>query len=101
LRALVRGLKDTIRDPARAIDSVLERNEGAVREVELERLRMLIRDNILTAEVNADGFGTVDPARFEAAIDQIGLTFKFRSKPTLSDIFDLSFLPSATVRKFY
>jgi len=30
------------------------------REVELERLRMAIRDNIVTPEVRADGYGAVD-----------------------------------------
>jgi NitT/TauT family transport system substrate-binding protein len=101
LRAFVKGLKETIRDPTHAIEPVLERNEGADREVELERLRMVVRDNIVTPEAKADGFGTVDTARFEAGIDQIGLTFKFKSRPALADVFDLSFLPSAIERKFY
>jgi NitT/TauT family transport system substrate-binding protein len=99
LQAFLRGLKDTIRDPARAIESVLKRNEGAKKELELERLRMAIRDNILTPEVKANGFGGIDPARLTSAIEQLGLTFKFKTKPQGPDIFDASFLPPPAERR--
>jgi NitT/TauT family transport system substrate-binding protein len=80
---------------------VLERNETANREAELEQLRMVVRENILTPEVKAQGFGGVDPARFEQAIGQLGLVTKFKTKPALPDIFDVSFLPSADARKLH
>src|SRR5262249_23743862 len=86
LRAFLKGLKETIRDPARAIEPVLERNEGATREVELERLRMVIHDNILTPEARAVGFGAVDRPRFEQALEQMALTYKFKSRPALPDL---------------
>jgi NitT/TauT family transport system substrate-binding protein len=101
LRAFLRGLKETIREPAQTIRAVLERNETANREVELEQLRMVARENILTPEVKAQGFGGVDPARFEQAIGQLGLVVKFKAKPALTDIFDVSFLPSADARKLH
>src|SRR5882762_9243628 len=40
LRAFLRGLKETVREPARAVESVLRRNDLAKKETELERLRM-------------------------------------------------------------
>jgi NitT/TauT family transport system substrate-binding protein len=101
LRAFLMGLKDTVREPSQAVRAVLERNETANREVELEQLRMVVRENILTPEVKAQGFGSVDPARFERAIGQLGLVMKFKTKPALPDIFDLSFLPSADARKLH
>src|SRR5262245_8586109 len=54
---------------------------------------MAIRGNILTPEVRANGYGGVEFERFEQAIDQIGLAHKFKAKPSVADIFDLSFLP--------
>jgi NitT/TauT family transport system substrate-binding protein len=99
LRALLRGLKESVHDPARAVESVLQRNEIAKKDTELERLRMAIRDNILTPEVKANGYGSVDPTRLQAAIDQIALSFKLKSKPNPPDIFDESFLPSAADRR--
>jgi NitT/TauT family transport system substrate-binding protein len=99
LKAVVRGLKETVRSPETAIESVLKRNDVARKDVELERLKMAIRDNILTPEVKAHGYGDVDMARLDRAIDQIGLTHAFKAKPKGADIFDASFLPPAADRK--
>jgi NitT/TauT family transport system substrate-binding protein len=98
LRAFTKGLKDTVRDPAAAIDSVIKRNDLAKKDVELERLRMALNDNILTPEVEANGYGQVDMARLDRAIGQIALTYDFKAKPKASDIFDPSFLPPAADR---
>ena len=99
LRAFVKGLKDTVKDPATAVDSVIKRNDVAKKDVELERLRMALRDNILTPEVKANGFGGVDMARLDKAIDQIALTYEFKAKPKGADVFDASFLPPEADRK--
>jgi NitT/TauT family transport system substrate-binding protein len=99
LRAFTRGLKDTIKNPNAAIESVLKRSDGARKEIELERLRIALRDNILTPEVKAQGLGGVDPARFDRGIEQIALAYKFKTKPKLEDVFDASFLPPAADRK--
>ena len=101
LRAFVKGLKETVKTPAAAVDSVLKRNDVAKKPTELERLNMAIRDNIVTPEVKANGYGGIDAARFNAAIEQIGLTYKWKAaKPKAEDIFDSSYLPSAADRKF-
>jgi len=94
LRAYVKALKDTVRDPVRAVEAVLRRNSAAVKEVELERLRMAIRDDILTPAVKANGYGGIEPARFAAAIEQIALTYKFKAKDKAADAFDPTFLPA-------
>jgi NitT/TauT family transport system substrate-binding protein len=100
LRAFVKGLKETVKQPSAAVDSVLRRNDLARRNVEVERLKIAIRDNIVTPEVKANGYGGIDSARFERAIDQIALTYKFRAaKPKPDDIFDASYLPPAADRK--
>jgi len=99
LRAYLKGLKETIKDPARAVESVLSRNDAAKKDVELERLRMAIRDNIVTDEVRTNGFGAVDPNRLDRAIDQLAMTYEFRLKPKAADVFDGSFLPSTADRK--
>jgi NitT/TauT family transport system substrate-binding protein len=99
LRAFLKGLKDTVRDPSTAVDSVIKRNDVAKKPVELERLRMAIRDNIVTPEVKANGFGGVSMERLDKSIDQIALTYTFKAKPKGADIFDPSFLPAAGDRK--
>ena len=99
LRAFLKGLKETVKRPSSAVESVLKRNDMAKKDVETERLKMAIRENIVTPEVKANGYGAVDAARFARAVDQIALTYKFKAKPKQEDIFDASYLPSAADRK--
>jgi len=101
LRAFVKGLKEAVKSPETAVDAIIKRNDAAKKSTELERLNMAIRDNIVTPEVRAHGYGGIDNARFDAAIEQIGLTYKWKAvKPKAEDIFDASFLPSPADRKF-
>jgi NitT/TauT family transport system substrate-binding protein len=99
LRAYLKALKDTVRDPARAVEAVLHRSDAAGRTVELERLRMAIGDNVITPAVKAAGYGGVEPERFGAAIDQLALTYRFRAREKATEAFDPSFLPPAAYRK--
>jgi NitT/TauT family transport system substrate-binding protein len=100
LRAFVKGLHETAKNPASSVDSVLKRNDVAKKETELERLQIALKDNILTPEVKQNGFGGVNMDRLDKSIDQIALTYQFKNaKPKGADIFDDSFLPPAAERK--
>jgi len=100
LRALTKGMQETIKNPATAVESIVKRNDVAKKDVELERLQMAIKDNIMTDEVRRHGFGAVDPERLDKSIEQIALTYTFKNaKPKASDIFDSSFLPANEERK--
>jgi NitT/TauT family transport system substrate-binding protein len=98
LRAVMRGLRDTIADPAAAVDTVLTRNDVARKDVEMDRLRMTLDQNILTPWVKENGVGGIDRDRFEKALDQIGLAFPYRNRPKVDDIFDDRFLPPPSER---
>jgi NitT/TauT family transport system substrate-binding protein len=100
VRAFLKGLKDTIRHPGAAIEAVLKRNDAAKKSLELERLQMALRDNVVTPEVKTNGLGGVVMDRLDKSIDLIGLTYAFKNaKPKGTDIFDGSFLPPAADRK--
>ena len=100
LNAFLKGLKDTVKSPETAVDSVIKRNDVAKKPVELERLQMALKDNILTPEVKANGFGGVDMDRLDKSVDQIAITYDFKNaKPKGVAIFDASFLPPAADRK--
>jgi NitT/TauT family transport system substrate-binding protein len=100
IRALIKGLQETVKNPAASVDSVLKRNDVAKKDVELERLQIALKENILTTEVKQNGYGAVDMARLDKSIDQIALTYQFKNaKPKGSDVFDASFLPDAAARK--
>ena len=99
LRALMKGVQDTVRDPAAAVDSVIKRNDVAKKAVELERLKMVLEQNMITPWVKQNGFGGIDKERFAKSLDQIGLTFQYKRKPQAEDVFTEEFLPPADQRK--
>jgi NitT/TauT family transport system substrate-binding protein len=93
LRAAIAGTNLAIREPGHAVDEVLNRMEDGARDLELERLRTVIDDNILTPEVKRNGIGGVDPVRLQRSIEQVSEDFKFVKRPSAADIFDDGFLP--------
>lgn len=99
LRAVIAGTRLAISQPAQAIDDVVAQMDGGSRDLELERLRIVLHDNILTDDVKRDGLGGLDPARFEASLGEIAEDFSFRKRPSAADIFDQSFLPDPAGRK--
>ncbi len=93
VRALIKGIQETIRSPDTAIDSVMSRNPIAKRDVELERLKLSIAKNFVTPDVRKNGIGGIDAKRLERSIEQIGLTFQYTNKPKPADIFSAQYLP--------
>jgi NitT/TauT family transport system substrate-binding protein len=77
----------------------MKRNAIANRDVELERLKLSLDKNYVSADVKKNGLGAVDMARLTRSIDQIGLTFKYTNKPKAADIFTSEFLPPAADRQ--
>lgn len=93
VRATIKGIQDTIKNPDAAIDSLMKRSPIGNRDVELERLKLSLEKNFVNAEVIKAGFGGVDVKRLERSIEQIGLTFKFTNKPKAGDVFTSEYLP--------
>jgi NitT/TauT family transport system substrate-binding protein len=93
LRATIAGMHLAIKDPGHAAEEVVSRMEDGSRDLELQRLRTVIEENILTSEVKRNGLGGVDPSRLDRSIDEVAEDFKFLKRPSVTDIFDDSFLP--------
>src|SRR5688572_15353614 len=93
VKATIRGIQETLRDPDSAIDSLMKRNPIAKRDVERERLKLSLERNFVTPDVRRNGLGAVDMKRLERSIDQIGLTFQYTNKPKAGDIFTAQHLP--------
>ncbi len=98
LRATVKGFQATISDPGNAVKHVLNHNDVAREDVELERLQMALEQNIVTDEVRQNGLGGVDYDRLDKSIDQVAITYEFNARPSAMDIFDDSFLPNSSER---
>jgi NitT/TauT family transport system substrate-binding protein len=95
LQAFTRSLRETLRTPGPAVEAVIRRDDALAKDVELERLRMVLRENIFVPDVRSFANGAIDSSRLEKAIDQLAMTQEFKAKPKVDDIFDASFLPSA------
>jgi NitT/TauT family transport system substrate-binding protein len=93
VRATIRGIQETVKNPDAAIDSMMKRNPIAKRDVELERLKLSLEKNFVTPDVQKNGLGGVDMKRLDRSIDQIGLTFQYTNKPKAADIFTAQYLP--------
>ncbi len=100
LRAITKSVKETLANPDLGAQLVIKRNDVAKVEVELERLKMTLEQNVVTPWVKANGFGGIDKTRWERAVEQIGLTFTFKDKAKAGDAFVDSFLPASVERVF-
>ncbi|KNG93058.1 ABC transporter substrate-binding protein [Pseudaestuariivita atlantica] len=98
LAAVAAGWKDAIADPAKAIESLVERNPAADAALETRRLQLAIDANVATDAVMANGLGGVDAARMEKALAQLAETYEFQNAPDASLYFTDAYLPDASAR---
>lgn len=100
LRAIVKGIKDAAADPELGAKLVVQRNDLARADVEAERLRVVLAQNVLTPWVEANGLGGVDPVRWARALDQLTITAPFRDREKAGAAFSDSYLPPLAERRF-
>ncbi len=99
IRAVIKGWQDAIADP-KAGAALVKKYDALVNEqVELDRLNMVLNNNIVTDETKTNGIGGIDNARMTKAIDQVTLAFALPKKLTVKEVFNDAFLPPAAQRK--
>ena len=94
LRAIGKGWKDSIADPAMAIEALVARNPAADAALEAERLQMAIADNVATPWALENGMGGIDADRMARAIEQTKSVYTFVNAPDAALYFDSSYLPT-------
>ncbi|HYD30262.1 MAG TPA: ABC transporter substrate-binding protein [Azospirillaceae bacterium] len=99
LKAVTKGIQDTIADPPASIQYIKKRDPLIDEEVELKRLKMALKANVVTADVKADGLGAIREDRMKAAIAEVVAAFGLPATPAVAEVFDASFLPPAADRK--
>lgn len=100
VRAVMRGIRDAVVNPAACAQLVLRRNESAQAEVERDKLAAVIERNVLTPSVRAHGLGGIDRERWAQGLDQLALAGSFRDKARAGDAFTDAYLPPAVERMF-
>ncbi|MCC5991975.1 MAG: ABC transporter substrate-binding protein [Rhodobacteraceae bacterium] len=93
LAAVAKGVVDTIADPEAAVQAIVPFNPAMDVELELRRLELALRDNIVTDWVMENGMGIIDDARFANSLEQIRLTYEYQTEPDASLYFTDAFLP--------
>lgn len=98
LSAYLKGLQDTLKDPAAGLASVKAAGDSLMDEnSEKLRLQIALDDLYVTPEVEKNGLGAVDPARLEKTVTQVSKALGVAT-PKLEDVFDDSFLPAQADR---
>lgn len=93
LRALFRGLRDTVADPDAAIAAVAKREPLVRAPLEKEKLLFTMRNDMSDPSIATLGLGAVDPARFAASIDLIVAANALPRTPKPGEVFTPDFLP--------
>lgn len=93
LRAINRGLIDTIKDPKGSIDFVVKREPLIKPDVEYARLIATMQDEMNHPELAKVGLGDVDDARLKKSIELLVEADKLPRRPAIGEVFDRSFLP--------
>ncbi|SPJ23263.1 ABC transporter substrate-binding protein [Palleronia abyssalis] len=92
LQAIAAGWQDAIADPAAATEYLLSANPAADAELEQRRLQLSIDQNVMTDWVAENGFGIIDDARLDSALEQIATTYEFQNEPS-AEVFTDAYLP--------
>lgn len=98
VRAINRGVIDTLRDPEAAVAAVMKRDPGLKRDVELARLRGTIAREMAHPEGTTLGIGDVDDARLARAIRAMVETKRLARTPATSRILTRDYLPPRSAR---
>ena len=98
LKAMVKGMRDTAKDPGTAVEAVLKRNTVVTKPVELERLQMALAQNFVTPAVKKSGFGGIEADKLARNIAMQKEARNLKNPPAAGAVFDASFLPPAADR---
>jgi len=96
LRALNKGMLDAIKDPDAAVAAVAKREPLINTKLERERFDATFADEMNHPEIKKIGLGNVDEARLKRSIAILVDALALPRTPTVSEVWDGSFLPPAT-----
>lgn len=99
IRATLRAFRDVAADPALGVAAAKKRDPLLDEALELERLKLALKTNILTPAVKANGMGGVDPKRLRRSIAQVAEAIGLRKKPAPESVFSSAFLQPKAERR--
>jgi NitT/TauT family transport system substrate-binding protein len=98
VKALNKGTKDTIADPASALNIMQDRDPMMRMDIEKVRLQLAL-DLTDTPHVRKEGLSVVDPKKLQFTIDAMVEAYQLKEKPAASTVYTDAFLPPVAERK--
>jgi NitT/TauT family transport system substrate-binding protein len=100
-RALVKGVRDVLKDPDAAIQFVRARDPLIDVPLETRRLKMAIDVTMNTANFKSGGMGGVNKVRLEESTAAVVRAYNMKSSPNVDNMFNSSFLPGRGERQIW
>jgi NitT/TauT family transport system substrate-binding protein len=98
LRALNKGIVESLKDPKASVAAVQKREPLIKMDVELERFDATVKEEMNHPEIARIGLGDVDDARLKKSIDILVDANKLPRTPAIGEIFTREFLPPKSER---
>ena len=98
VRAINRGLVDSLKDIDASVAAVAKREALIKIPVEKERFIQTLKDEMNHPEIARIGLGNVDPERLKKSIDILVEASALPRTPAVSEIFTPAFLPDENDR---
>ncbi|WP_108646877.1 ABC transporter substrate-binding protein [Polynucleobacter rarus] len=98
LEAFTKGAKEVIANPDDAIQYVKQKDGIINVDLEKRRLRLAIKDAVVTADAKAEGFGTLSLPRLALMASQVSDIYKTKTRVNPDLVWDGSFLPLASLK---
>ncbi len=99
LRAFTRSMREVLEHPDEAIDLLAKRQPLLNKDIEKRRLMYVTRTLIETPETREIGAGDISDKRMAQAIAVAIKAYGLPRTPTVSEVFDRSFLPPIAARR--
>lgn len=99
VRAVHKGLRDTIANPDAAIEVLAKREPLINKDLEKRRLMYALKTVMFTPEVAVAGVGDINDERLKRSVAQLAGVFELPRQPAPAEVFDRRFLPPLAERK--
>ena len=93
VRGVNKAMKELVADPKAAIDALKLRDGLINTGVETERLKLYVKELLLTPNVKANGFSSVNAKKLETQIADVMEAFNVKASVTSASLYTDRFLP--------
>jgi NitT/TauT family transport system substrate-binding protein len=99
LRATMRGWRDAAADPAAVTDSLFKADGLINKDIERDRLKWVLDNQVLGSETSALGLGQIDPARLAKSIELLARGLELPRVVPANEIWSDKYLPPLDQRR--